>query len=173
MIPNPKYVIKRAKDGQYYFNLTAINGMVICSSEMYKTLQGACHGIERVRESAPIAEIDDQSELGGLPNVDEKQNVKAALGWINDQIEYAESLGERPDVYYTIRAVLESAPEPIEDLEDAIRNSEPEYLRALQKYETKQKNFYGMNKDRPKKHKHLILMEAAKRYHELTGGGDG
>ena len=36
-----KYEIKKAKDGQFHFNLKASNGQIILSSEMYKAKNGA------------------------------------------------------------------------------------------------------------------------------------
>jgi uncharacterized protein YegP (UPF0339 family) len=47
-----KFEIKKAKDGQFYFNLKAANGQVILSSEMYKTKPSALSGVESVRANA-------------------------------------------------------------------------------------------------------------------------
>ncbi len=41
----PKYVIKKTKSNKYYWNLYAINGQCILTSEMYTTKQNAKHGI--------------------------------------------------------------------------------------------------------------------------------
>jgi uncharacterized protein YegP (UPF0339 family) len=59
---HPAFIIKQAKDGQFYFNLTAKNGQVIASSEMYKTKAACKNGIESVKTNATPAAIDDQSE---------------------------------------------------------------------------------------------------------------
>jgi uncharacterized protein YegP (UPF0339 family) len=48
-----KFEIKRAKDGQYFFNLKAGNGQVILSSELYAERRSAENGIESIRKNAP------------------------------------------------------------------------------------------------------------------------
>ena len=55
-----KFVIKKSKDGQFYFNLLAANGQVICKSEMYKALASAKNGIESVRKNIG-SDIEDQT----------------------------------------------------------------------------------------------------------------
>lgn len=47
-----KFVIDKAKDGQFYFNLNASNGQVILTSEMYKAKSGAQNGIESIQKNA-------------------------------------------------------------------------------------------------------------------------
>jgi len=47
-----KYDLKKAKDGQFMFNLKATNGQVILTSELYKTKASAENGIESVRKNA-------------------------------------------------------------------------------------------------------------------------
>lgn len=47
-----RFVIQKAKNGQFYFNLKAKNGQVILTSEMYKTKAAAQNGIESVRKNA-------------------------------------------------------------------------------------------------------------------------
>ena len=61
-----KFVIKQAKDGQFYFNLKATNGQVILSSEMYTTLKACENGIASVKKNAPEEARYDlkQSESG-------------------------------------------------------------------------------------------------------------
>ena len=54
------FEIKKAKDGQFYFNLKAGNGQVILVSEMYQAKASALNGIESVRKSAPISERYDK-----------------------------------------------------------------------------------------------------------------
>ena len=50
-----------AKNGDPYFNLTAANGQIIGTSEMYKSKSSMENGIESVKKNAPDADIDDQS----------------------------------------------------------------------------------------------------------------
>lgn len=59
---HPSFIIKQAKNGQFFFNLTAKNGQVIASSEMYTTKAACENGIDSVRSNAPEANTDDQSE---------------------------------------------------------------------------------------------------------------
>ena len=47
-----KYEIKRAKNGEYYFNLKAGNGEIILTSETYKAKAGAKNGIESVKTNS-------------------------------------------------------------------------------------------------------------------------
>ena len=46
------FEIKRAKDGQFYFNLKARNGEIILTSEMYTTKASAQNGIASVMTNA-------------------------------------------------------------------------------------------------------------------------
>ena len=59
---HPAFQLKKAKNDQYYFGLTAKNGQVIAQSEMYNSKDAAQNGIESVKTNAPVAEMDDQSE---------------------------------------------------------------------------------------------------------------
>lgn len=49
-----KFELKKAKDGQFYFNLKSTNGQTILTSEMYKTKPSALNGIESVTKNAPV-----------------------------------------------------------------------------------------------------------------------
>lgn len=56
---HPKFIINKAKNGrQYYFSLTAKNGMTILSSKMYNEKKTCKKAIERVRGIAPDAQVD-------------------------------------------------------------------------------------------------------------------
>ncbi|WP_299311431.1 YegP family protein [uncultured Aquimarina sp.] len=55
----PKFVIKKSKNDQFYFNLHALNGQIIANSEMYSTKQGCQNGIDSVKTNAPSAETED------------------------------------------------------------------------------------------------------------------
>ena len=59
-----KFEIKKAKDGQYYFNLKAGNGEVILTSEMYKEKRSAESGIESVKKNAANEARYDRRESG-------------------------------------------------------------------------------------------------------------
>lgn len=47
------YEIKKAKNGQYYFNLKARNGEIILTSEMYVSKASAENGIASVQSNSP------------------------------------------------------------------------------------------------------------------------
>ena len=47
-----KFAIKKAKDGQFFFNLKAGNGEIVGTSEMYKAKSSAENGIESVKKNA-------------------------------------------------------------------------------------------------------------------------
>lgn len=52
----PLFRLKKAKNGELYFVLTAANGRVLVTSETYKREAGALNGIEAVKRCAPEAE---------------------------------------------------------------------------------------------------------------------
>ena len=58
---HPAFQLKRAKNDQFYFTLTAKNGQVISQSLMYESKDAALNGIASVEINAPKAEIDDQT----------------------------------------------------------------------------------------------------------------
>ena len=47
-----KFEINKAKNGSFFFNLKAANGLVILSSEQYKQKNGVTAGIKSVRSNA-------------------------------------------------------------------------------------------------------------------------
>ena len=57
-----KFVIDKASNGQFYFNLRAGNGEPILRSELYVTRASAEHGIESVLKNAPLDERYDRKE---------------------------------------------------------------------------------------------------------------
>ena len=57
-----KFAVEQTKSG-YHFNLKAVNGQVIATSETYKSLDACLNGIESVRKNC-VAEIEDQTVAG-------------------------------------------------------------------------------------------------------------
>ena len=57
-----KFELKKAKDGQIYFNLKAANGQIILKSEMYKAKNGAKNGIESIKKNSGLDERYDRRE---------------------------------------------------------------------------------------------------------------
>ncbi len=58
-----KFVIKTAKNGQFYFNLYAPNGRVIATSETYTTMQNCKKGVNSVKNNA-LAHVEDTTVEG-------------------------------------------------------------------------------------------------------------
>ena len=59
--PNDSHYEKLiAKNGQHYFNLKAVNGQVIGTSEMYEATSGRDNGIESVKKNAPAASVVEE-----------------------------------------------------------------------------------------------------------------
>ena len=56
-----KFDRKTATNGKPYFNLKATNGQIIGTSEMYETVASRDNGIESVKNNAPDAAVDDQT----------------------------------------------------------------------------------------------------------------
>jgi hypothetical protein len=56
-----RYDRKTSSNGKAYFNLTATNGQVIGTSEMYESTSARDNGIESVKSNAPGASIEDLS----------------------------------------------------------------------------------------------------------------
>ncbi len=49
-----KYVLKKAKNGKFFFNLQASNGQPILTSEMYDAVQHALDGVASVRKNGVV-----------------------------------------------------------------------------------------------------------------------
>jgi hypothetical protein len=56
-----KFELKKTANGQYRFNLKAVNGEIIATSESYKSKSSAMNGIESVKKNAADAKVDDQT----------------------------------------------------------------------------------------------------------------
>lgn len=77
-----KFELKKAKDGQFYFNLKASNGQVILTSEMYKAKSSALSGIESIQKNAAD---DDNYERKEAKNGKPYFVLKATNGQIIGQ----------------------------------------------------------------------------------------
>jgi uncharacterized protein YegP (UPF0339 family) len=63
-----KFVIDKARNGQFYFNLHAANGEPILKSETYVTRASAEHGIASVRANALLDErYERKVDKAGAP----------------------------------------------------------------------------------------------------------
>lgn len=54
------YDRRTSSNGKYYFNLKAVNGQIIGTSEMYETSSGRDNGIESVKTNAPGATVVEE-----------------------------------------------------------------------------------------------------------------
>jgi hypothetical protein len=62
------FELKKAKNGQFYFNLKAANGEVVLTSEMYKEKRSAANGIASVQKNAGDAKrYEKKTNKGGKP----------------------------------------------------------------------------------------------------------
>ena len=58
------FTIQKSDNGwQYYWTLTAPNGEVIATSEMYNSKAAAQHGVQSVKAWAPSARVDHRSNI--------------------------------------------------------------------------------------------------------------
>ena len=57
-----KFERLKAKDDRWYFNLKAGNGQIIGTSQMYESENGMEKGIESVKNNAPNASVEDETE---------------------------------------------------------------------------------------------------------------
>lgn len=57
-----KFEIYKDSQGEFRWRLRAANGEVIANGEGYTSKAGCKNGIESVRENAPVAEVEDQTE---------------------------------------------------------------------------------------------------------------
>lgn len=55
-----KYDKKKSTNDKYYFNLKAVNGQIIGTSQMYETSTGRDKGIESVKANAPGATVSEE-----------------------------------------------------------------------------------------------------------------
>lgn len=69
-----KFVLVQVSTG-YKFNLVAGNGEVIASSQVYKTASSAKKGIASVAATAPVANIENQTEKDFKPTLNPKFEV--------------------------------------------------------------------------------------------------
>lgn len=99
-----KFVTKKGKDGQYYFNLLATNGQVILSSEGYTSLAGMNNGIESVKKNS---QIDGHFDRETSKNGKFFFNLKATNGQVIGKSQMYESIASRDN---GIESVKKNAP---------------------------------------------------------------
>ncbi len=101
-----QFVLKKAKDGQFYFSLTAANNEKILASEMYKAKTGAMNGIESVKKNAASdARYEKLESKGKFYFV-----LKAANNQIIGTSEMYNSQRSRDDGILAVKKVGPTAP---------------------------------------------------------------
>ena len=76
-----KFVIKKASDGQFYFNLKAGNGETILTSERYRAKLAATNGIESVKKNALFDErYERKIDKSGHPRFNLKAGNHEIIG---------------------------------------------------------------------------------------------
>jgi uncharacterized protein YegP (UPF0339 family) len=105
------FEIKRAKDGQFYFNLKARNGEIILTSEMYSAKASAHNGIESVKMNARLDQrFERKTSVRGEPYF----VLKAANG---EPIGVSEMYASPSAMDNGVESVKHHAPEArVEDL---------------------------------------------------------
>lgn len=102
----PKFIITKAKNGEYMFNLWSVNGRIILtSSETYTQKQNCQKGIESVKNHADNDKYYERKMA--INGVQHYFNLKARNGQIIGKSEMYESTASRDD---GIEAVKRDAP---------------------------------------------------------------
>ena len=57
-----KFVVTKASNGQFRFNLVASNGQVVATSESYTRKQSALDTIASIQKNAATATLDDETD---------------------------------------------------------------------------------------------------------------
>lgn len=108
-----KYVLKKSKNGKFFFNLQAANGQAILSSEMYEAKPSAVNGIESVRKNGSVeARFDKLTAKDGSPYF----TLKATNGQIIGQSEMYTTAAARDN---GIASVMKNAAEAVLDDQSA------------------------------------------------------
>ncbi len=56
-----RFVLKKASNGQYRFNLVASNGQVVATSETYSRKQSALDTINSIKSKVGAAQVEDST----------------------------------------------------------------------------------------------------------------
>jgi hypothetical protein len=106
-----KFEIKRATDGQFYFNLKAQNGEIILTSEMYTTKANMHNGITAVMTNALLDQrFERKTSKSGEPYF----VLKAANG---EPIGVSEMYSSPSAMEHGVESVKQHAPDArVEDL---------------------------------------------------------
>jgi len=76
---HPKFLLKKTKNGEFRFSLTAKNGQVILTSENYSSKSACTNGVESVKKNAAS---DDRFERATAKNGEFYFNLKSTNGQV-------------------------------------------------------------------------------------------
>jgi uncharacterized protein YegP (UPF0339 family) len=108
-----KYVLKKAKNGKFFFNLQASNGQPILTSEMYDAVQNALDGIASVRKNGVVeTSFDKLVAKDGSPYF----TLKAGNGHIVGHSEMYSSVAARDN---GVASVMKNAADAVLDDQSA------------------------------------------------------
>ena len=99
-----KFEIKKRINGEFQFNLKAVNGQIILTSEGYTTKSGCQNGINSVKNNAPL---DSRYDRRTATNGKSYFNLKAANGEIIGTSQMYENASNRDN---GIESVKTNAP---------------------------------------------------------------
>ena len=99
-----KFVIKKTVKGEWMFNLKAVNGQIILTSEGYTTKAACDNGIESVRKNSPE---DDRYERKTAKDGSPYFNLKASNGQVIGKSEMYSSTAAMEN---GIKSVKENGP---------------------------------------------------------------
>jgi uncharacterized protein len=104
-----KFILKKSKNGQFFFNLQATNGQTILSSEMYEAKASAVNGIESVRKNGvQEGRFDKLTAKNGAPYF----TLKASNGQIIGQSEMYTTTAARDN---GVASVMKNAADAVMD----------------------------------------------------------
>ena len=107
-----KFVIKKGKNKQYYFNLKARNGERILSSESYTSKQACENGIDSVKLNASL---NHQYEKLKSSNNEYYFVLKSANGQIVGTSEMYETVSGRDNGILSVKTNAPTAPIVVEE----------------------------------------------------------
>lgn len=100
-----KFLVKKAKNGKFYFNLLSSNGQTVLTSQMYASRDSAVKGIESVkRNSSDAGRFDRRESKAGKPYF----VLKAANGL---EIGKSEQYSSKSSMENGIASVGKNAPD--------------------------------------------------------------
>ncbi len=77
----PRFLLRKATNGQFFFNLHAANGEKILTSELYTTKTAALNGLESVKVNSPLdSRYEKFNDKAGKPRFNLKTANSQVIG---------------------------------------------------------------------------------------------